>query len=96
VPISKSKPFSGGGPIRDDQTLKTPVALENVVDQKFIFGAMLAAEFVVGAHHGQYAALLHGRFEGGEINLAQGAIVHLDVDREAVGLLIVGGEMFDA
>jgi hypothetical protein len=86
----------GAVPVGHDQALKAPLALEHLVEQIVVVAAVLSAELVVGAHHRQHARLLYGRLEGGQVDLAQRALVHLDVDRAALDLLVVRGEVLDA
>ena len=68
---------------------------EDLLDQPRVLAGVDAIQAIVGAHHGPYATLLDGGFEGGQVDLAQGARVNLGADRHALGLLVVGGEVFD-
>ena len=83
-------------PVGHDQAGKTPLPFQDVVEQIVILAAILAAEFIVGAHDRPYATLLHSGSERRQVDLPQGALVHLDVDRTAPGFLVVGREMFHA
>ena len=83
-------------PVRDDEAFETPFVLEDLVQQGIILAAVLAAEPVVGPHDAQGAGFPHGRAEGRQVNLAQGPLVHLDVDPPALNLLVVGRIMLGA
>ena len=50
-------------------------------------------DLVVGAHHRPRLRVLHHVLERGQVDLAQGAFVHLGADPQPVGLLVVRGEV---
>ena len=83
-------------PVGDDGALEAPLALEHLVQQVIVVAGVLAAELVVGAHHGEGPALAHARLERGQVDLAQRPLVDLHVDRAAVLLLVVEGVVLDA
>ena len=83
-------------PVRHDKALETPVLFQDLVEQVIIFRAIRAVDFIVGRHDGERAALLDRGLEGRQVNLAQRALVHVDVDAAALGLLVVGGEVLHA
>ena len=83
-------------PVRHDQSLEAPFLFEDLIEQVGILAAVLPAELIVGAHDAQRAAFLDGGAEGGQINLAQRALVHEDVDGAALNFLVVGGKMLGA
>ena len=85
----------GRTPVGHDQTAEAPVAFEGLVEQPWVLAGVDAAETVVRAHHGPDATLLYRGFEGGQVDLVQGARIDLGADRHALGLLVVGGEVLD-
>ena len=83
-------------PIRHDQSLKTPFALQNLIQQIITLAAVDAAQLVVCAHHRPHFRLLHRRLERGQMDFAQRPFIHLHVHFVAISLLIVRGKMFGA
>src|SRR5581483_1881675 len=61
-----------------------------------ILATVISAQLVVRAHDAQHVRFLHGRLESRQINFAQRALIQLNVDRTAVKLLVVAGEVFYA
>ena len=49
---------------------------------------------VVGAHNGPYMCSLYSLFKRIQVDLVEGTLRHVDVDRETVNLLVVQYEMF--
>ena len=86
----------GAAPVRHHKTGKLPFAFEQAVDEIVVVGAMFAAKFRVGAHHGPDVRLLDGGLERRQINFAQRAFVKVHVDGLASTFLVVADEMFDA
>ena len=82
-------------PIGHGEAFEAPFLLEDFVEQQIVLATVLAAEEVVGAHDAEDVGFADGGAEGGKIDFAKGAVVHVDVDTVAFGFLIVGGEMFD-
>ena len=86
----------GSAPVGDGHAFEAPLAPENLVEQVFVFGAVVAVDLVVGRHDGHGAAFPYHDFEGFEVNLPHGALVADDVYAAAVHLLVVEGEVLDA
>jgi hypothetical protein len=80
-------------PIGDHQALEAPLVFENV--HQVVFRAVDAVEFVVGAHHGPGLRLFDGSLERRQVDLAQGALVHLGADGHALVFLVVGGKVLE-
>ena len=83
-------------PVGDGHSLEAPLAAENLVEEVLVFGAVVAVDLVVGRHHAHRAAFFDGALERLEIDLAERALVDLDIDAAAAGLLVVDGEVLDA
>ena len=96
-----------GQEVRHDESVRAPQSPECVFEQERIRARVDPFQQVVRAHHRRAVALLDRRFEGGQLDLVQGARVDVDVDegtaaidaehgRDAVlALLVVGGEVLD-
>src|SRR5262245_7277078 len=67
-----------------------------MVDEVLVVTAVLSTELVVGAHDGNAPCLFHGSFKAREINLTQGAFIHLRIHSMPVQLLVVRGKVLDA
>jgi len=63
--------------------------------QVMAFRSVGAIDLVVGGHDGPGFGLFHGNFETLQVNFAQGPLAHDGVDRHAVGLRVVSGEVLD-
>ena len=74
---------------------KPEILLQNLVEQVAVLAGVVAVHQVVGAHHGSRAGLLHGDLERQQVGLAHGALVDLDVDDVAAGLLVVERVVLD-
>ena len=83
-------------PVGNDHAVKTPVALQNLLEQQLMVAAVLAAEFIIRPHDGPCAPLLHGSLEGGQVEFVEGTVAGLHVDVSAPQFLIVQGKMFHA
>ena len=83
-------------PVRHDEPVEAPLAAEDPVDEVGLLAAVDAVDLVVGGHHGPDAGLPYGGFEGGEVDLPQGALGDLGADRHPLVLLVVAGEVLDA
>ena len=89
-----SNPFIGGIhrvdvaiPVGHQETFVSPLTFQNIHHQMFGLIAVRSAEFVVGAHHREYASLFDCCFEGGQIDFAQrslGSAVHSRHDDSAL------------
>ena len=80
-------------PVGLDEALEAPVALQDVVQQVRVLGAVVPVHLVVGRHHRRGAASLHGLGEVRQVDLAQRPLVDRHVDAEARVLDAVGGEV---
>ena len=82
-----------GAEIRSDESREAPFLLENAIEQTVVFTHIRAVDLVVRAHD-RANARFHGGLESREIDFPQSALINNFVDGHAVGLLIIGGEMF--
>ncbi len=82
-------------PVRHENAVETPFALEDVGTEMMALGGVVAIDQVVAAHHRAAVRLLHRRLEGRQIQLAQGALVDDGVEVAAVVFRVVGGEVLD-
>ncbi len=80
-------------PVGHDEAVEAPLAAQDVGEESLVLGAVLTAEPVVGAHDPPCTAFGHGPLERPEVDLAEGTVVDLDVDRHAVHLGVVAGEV---
>ncbi len=85
----------GRAPIRYDKPLEPAFALQEIGKQPGVLAAPLAPDLVVRPHDGPRIGLRHRRLERREIDLAQGALVDVHVDRAAIPFLVVAGVMLD-
>ncbi len=76
--------------VTDDHALIAPFALEHFGDQVMVFAGVVAVDFVEAAHDRGDIGVLHHRFEAWQVQLAQSALIDLDVDRLTIGFLLVG------
>ena len=83
-------------PVADDDAVEAPVTPQHLGQQPLVVGAVGPVEPVVRAHHGAHVALVDGRLEGHQVELAQRALVDLRRDRHALELGLVGDEVLDA
>ncbi len=60
-----------------------------------MLGSEDAVDLVIGAHHRPGLRLLDGLLEGGQVDFAERAFVHLGADAEALKFLVVGGVMLE-
>ena len=65
----------GGIPVRHQHALKSPVLAQDIDIEVTVLRRVLAVDQVVGVHHCADMSLLHGRFEGGQIDFADGTVV---------------------
>ena len=86
----------GAAPVGDGHALEAPFAAENLIEQVLVLGAIVSVDLVVGGHHAHGAAFDDGALKRLEVDLAEGALIDLDVYAAAVGLLVVHGEVLDA
>ncbi len=87
----------GGGvrraPVGHDITLEAPVRLQDLVEEPVVLAGIVAVDAVVGAHHRTGVAGFQCELEGQQVGLARRLVVDLDIDRVAVGFLVVEGVM---
>jgi len=80
----------GREPVADNDAVEAPFAFQDSVDQVGVFSGRSALDTVVNAvvrrHHAPDACVLHGSFEGCEVDLAQGALVDSGEVGRALGL----------
>ena len=88
-------PVTHRAPVRDNQSLEAPFVFENFGQQVVMFGGECAVELVVGAHHRPGLGLFDCFFKGGQVDFAQGALIHFGADAEALEFLVVGGIMLE-
>ena len=86
--------IGGTAPVADQRTVPSPLFLQNAIEQGIVMTAMHVLPQVVGTHDAPYLGTLHGLLEGIEVNLAESTLRYVDIDGEAVYLLIVEHEMF--
>jgi hypothetical protein len=92
-PVAGGREGPPGVPVGDDDTVETPLRLEDVAQHRAL-GHRDAVDGVVRRHHGPDARL-DGGLERLEVDLPQGARVDVHVDREPVGLGVVRDEVLD-
>ena len=82
-------------PIGDDQALEAPLILQQIDQQRIAFRTEDAVDAVVRTHDGPRLGIFHRGLESGQVDLPQGALVHLRGDAETLIFLVVGGEMLE-
>jgi hypothetical protein len=83
-----------GAPVRHDDAVEAPFVAQDLAQQRRL-GHRRAVDAVVGGHDRPGAGLADDRVERGEIELAQRPLVHPRVEREPLGLRVVGHEVLD-
>ena len=101
--ISRSRPASAGRPGRvraepvgHDQPVESPLVAQDATEQVGLLAAVDPVDLVVGGHHGPDVGLLDSGFEGDEVDLPKGALVHLGADGHPLVFLVVAGVVLDA
>jgi hypothetical protein len=89
-------PVGNCAPVGHDQPGVAPLVAQHLGEQPIILGRVGAVDLVVGAHHGPRIGGLDDVLERGEVDLAEGALVHVGAHPQPVGLLIVGRVVLDA
>ena len=84
-----------GTPVGHHDALEAPLVAQNGGEQSMTLLGEFAIDLIVGRHHGPGISLLHGNLEALEINLTQSTLAHYFVDKGAVGLLRIHGEVLD-
>ena len=82
--------------VADDGSVKSPLALQDAVQQRVIVAAVNTLPHVVAAHDAPHVGFLDGLLEGGQINLVDGTFAGVDIGSKAVHLLVVQEEVFEA
>ena len=88
-------PVMHRAPVGDDKSLEAPLILKNFRQQLVMLRAVDAVNPVIATHHGPGLRLLDGGLEGRQVNLTQGALVHLRADGHALVFLIIGRVVFE-
>mmetsp|Transcript_32118 Transcript_32118/g.103671 ORF Transcript_32118/g.103671 Transcript_32118/m.103671 type:complete len:360 (-) Transcript_32118:91-1170(-) len=83
-------PVGDPAPVGHHHPFEPPLVAQDAVVEPVVLGALRAVQLVVRAHHCPRARARDGRLEGGQVDLAQGPLVHHRVDGHAVRLLVVG------
>ena len=84
-----------GAPVAHDDALEAPFVAQHVGEQPVILGGMYAVDAVVCAHDGPRLGFLDNVFECREVDFAQRTLGDVGADAQPVGLLVVGGEVFE-
>ena len=66
-----------------------------MVKKPFILRSIDAVNAVVGIHHRPRLCFLDGNFKSGQIDFAQGSLVHHFIDGHSVSLLAVSGKVLE-
>ena len=82
-------------PVGHDQSVEAPLPAQDHLEQLGRLGGVDAVDEVVGSHDGGGAGLAHADLEGAQVEVAQGSGADPTVGVEAIGLLVVAGQMFD-
>ncbi len=80
-------------PVGDHEAIEAPLAAQHVGEEPLVLCAVHAVESVVGGHDAERTAFAYGQLERDERDLAQRALVDDGVDRHALELGVVGGEV---
>ena len=83
-------------PVGHDQTGKTPIRAQDIGQQPMVVAGVDIVDARVAAHNGFGLGSLDYGLKRGQVQLAQGALIHLAVAVEPLVLLIVGGKMLEA
>ncbi|GAB3111429.1 hypothetical protein GCM10027055_12000 [Janibacter alkaliphilus] len=86
-------PVDDRAPVGDDETVEAPLLAEDLGEQPVVLRGPGAVDLVVGAHHRPRVRAGDDVLEGGQVDLAQGALVDLGADPQAFGLLVVHREV---
>lgn len=82
-------------PVADHQAVETPLAAEYVGQQPAVLAARDAVDTVVRTHDGGRPSRGDDVLERGQVDLAQGPLVHLGTDPKTVRLLAVDREVLE-
>ena len=78
-------------PVANDHTVKSPVVLQNLVEQRGIMAIVLVLIKVIGTHDAPCPTLLHGSTEGRQVDFVKGTVADNDVHLMTVLLIVVQG-----
>ena len=79
----------GSAPVRDHDSVKAPLTLEDVVEHVLVVAEMLALVEVVRAHDRPCATFLDSSLECRKINLIEGSVIQHGIVLMTLCLLIV-------
>ncbi len=82
-------------PVGHHHPVVGPLALEDVGQEVAVVGGVGPVDPVVGGHDGPGIGGLHGHLEGGQVELAQGALVDLGAHGHAGRFLVVDGVVLE-
>ena len=85
----------GRVPVGHENALESPLALEHFEVEEVVLRGVDAVDQVVGVHDRVDVGLGDGGFEGGQIDFAHGALVHVGAGVVAIELLIVERVVLD-
>ena len=83
-------------PVGHDEAVEAPGVAQDLLQEVGVFVGVDGVDHIVGGHDGLGAPLAHGDLEVGEVDLAQGALVHDGVGGHAPQLRVVRGEVLRA
>ncbi|MNH06461.1 hypothetical protein D3C79_658280 [compost metagenome] len=79
--------------VTDNGALIAPLAFEHLGDQVVVFTGVVAVDLVEPAHDRRHVGVLDHRLEAGQVQLTQRALIGHDIDRLAIGFLLIGQVM---
>ena len=82
-------------PVGHDQAVEGPLLAQDHLEQLGRLGCVDAVDEVVGGHDGGGPGLAYADLEGAQVEVAQGSGADPAVGVEAVGLLVVAGQVLD-
>ena len=83
-------------PVGHDESLESPLFLEDIVQQPVIFRGIGAVYPVIGAHHRPASGFPDRFFERREVYFPDSALLDLGAYRHTLEFRVVQGEMLDA
>ena len=87
------KSLADADPVSHHDTLIAPVVAKDLGEQVVVAHREFAVDLVIRSHDGPGVAFPHGYLEAAEVDLAGSALRETLIDRGAVGLLGVHGEV---
>ena len=76
-------------PVRHDEPLESPLVLQDIDEELLVSTGVVTVDEVVGTHDRLDVGLFHGGLERRHVDLAEAALVNVDVDRVPLELLVV-------